>query len=247
MRRPPVVFSPQRIFLAAAILATILLTVQPVSATWSIVAVDRATREVGSSGASCVGWVANIVGVAPGRGVIVAQAMSNMDAKRRSVDLLAARTNPADVLKTIVAPGFDASSQERQYGIVALDFDRAVAFTGNATGQSRGDRQGPDFSVQGNILAGPEVLERVFGAFTASVSRGVPLAERLLSALEAGAAAGGDSRCGRQTALASYLVVARPTDPPGEPSMRLIVPAQPAGGPNPVILLREMFERSKAR
>ena len=235
-----------RIVVGPAILVAIL-NPQAAFATWSIVAVDRVTREVGSAGASCTGFVAGIVGLAPDRGVIVAQAKSNANARRRGVALLMERTSPADVLKTIIDPGFDPNWHDQQYGIAALDFDRAVAFTGDRTYPSRGDRQGPGFSIQGNILTGPEVLDRVFATFTASSRTAASLAERLLAALEAGAAAGGDKRCGAQTAASSYLIVAKPTDASDAPSVRLIVPGQRRGGANPVALLREMFERNKLK
>jgi uncharacterized Ntn-hydrolase superfamily protein len=240
-RRPA---RPRTAIVALAIVATILHP-QVAFATWSIVAVDRVTREVGSAGASCTAFVAGIVGLAPGRGVIVAQAMSNATARRRGVALLMERTNPADVLKAIIDPRFDPNWEDQQYGIAALDVDRAVGFTGARTHASRGDRQGSGFSVQGNILTGAEVLDRAFATFTASSGTSLSLAERLLSALEAGAAAGGDTRCGSQTARSSYLVVAKPGDAADRPSVRLIVPGQRRGRANPVILLREMFDRSK--
>jgi len=69
-----------------------------------------------------------------------------------------------------------------------------------------------------------------------------PLAERLLAALEAGAASGGDRRCGRQTARSAYLVVARPGDSASSPTVRIVVPGQSEGGPNPVHLLRQRYE-----
>jgi uncharacterized Ntn-hydrolase superfamily protein len=95
-------------------------------------------------------------------------------------------------------------------------------------------------AVQGNILTGPEVVEAAKTAFT--TSERLWLGERLLQALEAGSFVGGDRRCGKQDALSSYLIVARPDDPLDDPYLKLIVPEQPPGGPNPVQVLREQFE-----
>jgi uncharacterized Ntn-hydrolase superfamily protein len=124
--------------------------------------------------------------------------------------------------------------------VASLDFhDRPAAFTGTKTHEWAGQRLASGVAVQGNTLTGLEVLAATMQAFQAAPGR--PLAERLLSALEAGAARGGDRRCGVQTARSAYLVVARPDDSPRAPSVRLIVPGQRAGGPNPVQLLRDAF------
>ncbi len=78
-----------------------------VSATWSIVAVDPQTREVGVAVASCIGSVEVTAGFAPGKGVIVAQALSNRAARDRSAQLLARGASPAQVIAEITNPEFD--------------------------------------------------------------------------------------------------------------------------------------------
>ena len=223
-------------------ICTAVLTPCNASATWSIVAVDRTTRAVGSAGASCTGFIAGIVAISPGHGVMVAQALSNGLARRHGLEMLARGESPAEAIKAVANREFDSRWQEQQYGAAALGFE-AAGFTGASTPDSRGDLQADGVSVQGNILASPNVLPRTLAAFKSSTS--TSLAERLLSALEAGAAAGGDRRCGPQKALSSYLVVARPGDDASAPSVRLVIPGQRPGGPNPVQLLRQQFERSK--
>lgn len=213
----------------------------PVQATWSIVAVDPRTREVGSAGASCTPYVAGIVGLAPGRGAIVAQAASNAAARRRGVELLAKGGSPGAVVAAISHPSFDDTYQEQQYGVAALDFhDRPAAFTGKKTQGYAGQLLAPGVAVQGNILTNADVLTATMAVFQRDPSRS--LAERLLSALEAGAGKGGDRRCGAQTAQSAYLVVARPGDAPRQPSVRHVIPGQSEGGPNPVHLLRRAFD-----
>lgn len=222
-------------------LVLVMLMARTADATWSIVAVDRHTREVGSAGASCTPYVAGIVGLAPGRGVIVAQAKSNAAARRRAVQLLAEGGSPSAIVGAISHPAFDDTYEEQQYGVAALDFfDRPAAFTGARTHAEAGHQLAPGVSVQGNILTGRDVLTATMTAYERSAGR--PLAERLLLALEAGASRGGDRRCGTQTAHSAYLVVARPADSPRQPAVRLIIPGQHEGGPNPVHLLRHAFD-----
>ena len=212
-------------------------------ATWSIVAVDRRTREVGSAGASCTPYVAGIVALAPGGGAIVAQAMSNAQARRRGIDLIARGGSPSAVVAAITHPTFDETFAEQQYGVAALSFsDRAAAFTGARTHPWSGHLLARGVAVQGNVLTGGEVLTATMAAFQAEPS--LPLAERLLRALEAGGVKGGDRRCGVQTARSAYLVVARPGDDAEKPSVRFIVRGQREGGANPVHLLRESVDRA---
>ncbi len=220
--------------------ALVLMLASPAHATWSIVAVDPRTREVGSAGASCTPYVAGIVALVPGHGAIVAQAMSNAAARQRGAALIARGGGPSAVVAAISHPSFDETWQEQQYGVASLDFyDRPAAFTGTKTHAIAGQLLAPGVVVVGNILTGADVLAATMDAFQRAPGR--PLAERLLSALEAGAARGGDRRCGAQTAQSAYLVVARPEDAPRRPAVRHIIPGQTEGGANPVHLLRRAF------
>ena len=94
----------------------------------------------------------------------------------------------------------DTIPEERQFGIVDKD-GRASAFTGQNCLDWAGHKTAPYVTVQGNILVGPEVIDTMLAVF--QKTRG-PLAERLLAALEAGEAVGGDKR-GKQSA--AILVV----------------------------------------
>ena len=226
-------------------LALILMTVQPAHATWSIIAVDPRTGEVGSVGASCNPSVVGIANIVPGQGVLVVQAKPNGGAKRLGLEMLSNGANPEEIIAALADPSFDTGFQETQYGVVALGFDQAAtAFTGDETSGWHGDVQGDQVSVQGNFLAGPEVVNNALAAFQADAE--APLADRLMAALEAGSAAGGDRRCGEQTALSAFLMVAQPTDDPNSAGFGIVIPSQEAGGANPVTLLREQYEQSKA-
>ena len=227
-----------------ALLGVVAGTPRPASATWSIVAVDARTREVGAAGASCTPFVVGIVGLAPGRGAIVVQAMSNPMARMRGVQMLNDGAGPAAIIRTLREPQFDPENQ--QYGVAALNADSGATYTGTAAYAESATAHGVGVAVQGNTLPSKEVVHAAMAAFRAAADSGLPLAERLLRALEAGSAAGGDRRCGRQTAHSAFLGVARPGDAPRNPYVRLIIPDQEDTGINPVHLLRREYHRQRA-
>jgi uncharacterized Ntn-hydrolase superfamily protein len=213
-------------------------------ATYSIAAVDSATRQVGGAGASCIGdQSARIIyGVVPGRGVVHAQALINTDGRDEAVTLLARELAPADIIARVTAPEFDPMAAMRQYGVVDLS-ERAAGFTGRQNGEFAGDIQGQaapfTFTVQGNILTGPGVLDRAAAAFEAG---GCDLAERLMLALEAGAEDGeGDSRCTPSgvPADSAFLEVDLPDAKPGS---YLVLDISGTGSESAVALLREQYD-----
>jgi len=166
--------------------------------TYSIVGADRETAQVGGAGVSCVGTlpVRVVYGVAPGKGAVHAQAQLGQLGKDTAVMLLRDGAAPADIIATITTTDFDASVAFRQYGIVDVN-GRAAGFTGAQNGRYAGDRQDDHhtfvYSVQGNIVTSELVIEHAGAAFARD---GCDLADRLILALEAGAADGeGDSRC----------------------------------------------------
>ncbi|HST61189.1 MAG TPA: DUF1028 domain-containing protein [Longimicrobium sp.] len=228
---------------AAVPLAALLLALpRPASATWSVTAVDPRTREVGIAGASCTPNVMGIAGVVPGRGVIAAQALTNGAARQRGMEMLRAGASPAEIVRTVTDSVFDALYPMQQYGVAALGHAPA-AYTGAETDAWRGHEVDAEVSVQGNILAGPRVVADAMAAFRAAAAdSAMTLADRLLLALEAGAAAGGDARCPGQTALSAFLIVAGSTDRRDAQHLRLYVNGQAEGGRNPVVLLRQRYD-----
>jgi uncharacterized Ntn-hydrolase superfamily protein len=228
--------------LAVAFIALLLGIPREASATWSITAVDPRTREVGIAGASCTPNVLAIAGVVPGRGVIAAQAMTNGAARLRGMEMLRAGASPDEILRTVTDPAFDPDFPDQQYGIAALGHAPAV-FTGEGNVAWMGHEVDADVSVQGNVLAGPAVVRDAMAAFRAAArDTASRLADRLLLALEAGAAAGGDARCPGQSALSAFLVVAGPDDRRDAQHLRLYVNGQSEHGANPVTLLRQRYD-----
>ncbi len=224
------------------LLALLLLPAGPALASWSIVAIDTASGEVGSAGASCTNAVGGIVALVPGTGVIVAQAASNPVARQKGAELLRQGHSPKEIVATISDIWFDGSAARQQYGVVSLAHaGGAAGFTGGETANAHTDLQAYGVSVQGNTMAEPDFAKAMLAAYQeAHRNPKFRLADRLLAALEAGAkAGGGDRRCGRrQTALSAYLVVAEPGDLAEAPSLHIVIPGQLLGENNAVELLR---------
>lgn len=150
----------------------------------------------------------------------------------------------SNIVAAISDPQFDPTHAQQQHGVVVLrSDDSAAGYTGESTQSFTGDEQRDHVSVQGNILAGPDVLTATLSAFLAARKiSGMPLAEQLLIALEAGAEKGGDRRCGPQAATFAYLVVAKPGDPIEAPAVRIVAPLQYPGGDSAVRALRRQYD-----
>jgi uncharacterized Ntn-hydrolase superfamily protein len=163
--------------------------------TWSILARDPATSELGVAVATRFFAVGAICPRVEGEvGAVATQALVNPLLAPRGLDLLRAGEAPEAALAALLAA--DAGRDHRQLHLLSAD-GRIAQHTGAACVEWCGAVQGPDVSVAGNMLAGPQVVAATRAAFLASA--GQPLALRLLTALEAGEAAGGDRR-GRQSA-----------------------------------------------
>ena len=146
------------------------LTLRTAKATYSIVATDAKSGQVGGSGTSCVGSfdVAVILGTAPGIGAIHAQAALNKAGRDHGVQLLKEYMAPSDIIADITSPDFDRYYDYRQYAVVDL-LGRASAFTGTSNGKHTSDVQGRKlnytYSVQGNILTSRAVINQSQAAF----------------------------------------------------------------------------------
>src|SRR3569832_1537048 len=124
--------------------------------------------------------------------------------------MLRAGSTPDEILATITDPKFDPDYSRQQYAIVTFDaFDKPVTYTGTDTEDYHGAITGDGFSTQGNMLPGSAVLDAVATSISAARKAKRPIEETLLSALEAGASAGGDKRCGKQRATSAFVTVIR--------------------------------------
>lgn len=177
-------------------------------ATFSIVAVDPRTGETGVAVTTRVPCVGNgVPWVRAGVGAVATQASTRTAYGDELLDLLARGVSPDSALRLAVAR--DSGAASRQVGVVGRD-GRTAQHTGSGASAWAGHRAGPNFATQGNLLVGPQVLDSVAAAFARSEGSPRHLADRLIEALAAGHAAGGDARKGR--AQSAAVVVADPRE-----------------------------------
>jgi uncharacterized Ntn-hydrolase superfamily protein len=161
--------------------------------TFSIVAWDQEEREWGVAVASKFLAAGSVVSWArAGVGAIATQAYANVTYGPRGLDLLAAKTADEVVAELT---GADPKSTQRQLAVVDRN-GQAAAFTGTECFDWAGSKIGDGYTCQGNILTGPEVVENMAAAFESTSG---DLTARLLMAMSAGDAVGGDRR-GKQSA-----------------------------------------------
>ncbi len=166
----------------------------PPVATFSIVALDPETGEIGVGVQSKIVGVGAIVPFAKaGVGAIATQAYANVGYGPLGLLAMDAGMDADDTLALLVRD--DPARSARQVGVLDANGNSAT-HTGADCFEWAGGIARENFSVQGNILTGPEVVEAMAEAF--ETTEGL-LAERILAALRAGQDAGGDSR-GRQSA-----------------------------------------------
>ena len=176
--------------------------------TFSIAAVDPETGEVGVAVTTRVACVGNgVPWVRAGVGAVATQANTRVAYGNELLDMLAAGTAAGDALARAVAA--DSGAASRQVGVIGLKGGSAQ-HTGAGTNPWAGHRAGSNYVTQGNLLVGPEVVDAVARAFEASAGSERHLGDRLIEALAAGHAAGGDARKGRVQSAAMVVADARP-------------------------------------
>jgi uncharacterized Ntn-hydrolase superfamily protein len=163
--------------------------------TWSIVARDPESGKFGIAVATKFFAVGALVPyIAPGAGAVATQALVNPFFGVNGLELLCAGHSAAATVRTLVTA--DAGRDHRQLHIMDRH-GNAAAHTGTSCVAWCGHTSGEDFSIAGNMLTGPQVIEETAASYAAA--RALPFARRLIAALRAGEAAGGDRR-GKQSA-----------------------------------------------
>ena len=163
-------------------------------ATFSIVAFDPETDSLGVAVQSKFLAVGSVVPWArAGVGAVATQAMANYNYGPRGLELMARGRTAEQTVEDLISA--DEDREHRQLGIVDGQ-GRAATFTGSECFEWAGGVTGEHYAAQGNILVGRETVEAMARTYEET---GGDLAARLLSALDAGQAAGGDSR-GKQSA-----------------------------------------------
>ncbi len=252
----------------------------PLSATWSVIAIDTRTGQVVTASATCVaqGRFANFPArglmdiqaiVVPG--VAVAAAQAGVDRTRANQELIHAElkkgTAPDRIIEMLSE---DPQFERRQFGIVDMQ-GRCAGHSGSENGAASlavADSipaSGIYFSVQGNILASDDVVHRAVAAFKTEAGT---MADRVMAAMEAADAEGGDMRCtcesdpildhvpcDGKTSHVAYILVADADDPAGtsfnDGDYSLFIDVtdeniRAGENANPVRTLRMRYDRWKA-
>lgn len=233
---------------------SVMITFMVAQDTFSIVAADSTTREVGSAGASCLDLFAagfsdgTFIGdLLPDTGAINTQALyikANQDNARARMRL---GETPTEVINWLVKHDAGDNFSVRQYGIAGFsDNDvSAAGFTGNQCTDFKNHRTGNingiHYSIQGNILKGPEVIDSMEVRFRNADG---DLACRLMASLQGAKIIGADTRCipDGTSSLFAYVKVAQQTDSYGNPSFKISVRTRDNSHIEPIDSLQTIFD-----
>lgn len=217
--------------------------------TFSIIAVDTITGEIGGAGASCIdenaipGGVLIINDIIPGRGGIHTQAWWLSANQQNAHNRMMEGMSPQEIIDWLIANDVQNNPGERQYGIA--DFDpfgnpRTAAFTGVLCDDYKNHITGRNYAIQGNILLGQQILDSMESRFLNTQGS---LAEKLMASLQGANVPGADTRCLNQgtSSLSAFVRVAQTGDTLGTFWCDLLVPSTPYGV-EPIDSLQVLFD-----
>ena len=212
-------------------------TGEEVIATFSIVARDPTTEELGVAVQSRAFRAAAIVSYAKaGVGALAPQASANQSYGPRGLELLEQGLSPDEVVARLT--NADEGRDRRQLAVIDAQ-GRVSAYTGSRTSDLAGHIEGNNYSVQGNILVSEQVVQAMAQAFETAEGE---LAERLMAALDAGQAAGGDAR-GKQS---GGILVVKPIGDSGRTTDRWI-DVRVDDHPTPFLEIRRLMNMAVSR
>ena len=217
--------------------------------TFSIVAVDSVTGEVGSAGASCVDLFQfglpsdDFIGqLIPGVGAINTQAWYIPENQNNATNQMNAGSTPNEIIEWLIANDVQNQPERRQYGIVSYNngSPESAGFTGTSTDDYKNHITGPNYAIQGNILLNQAVLDSMEARFLNETG---DLACKLMAALQGANIVGADTRCAPNgtSSLFAYVKVAQPNDVFGSPSFLTSVRTYNNAGIEPIDSLQTKF------
>ncbi|MCH8330461.1 MAG: DUF1028 domain-containing protein, partial [Bacteroidetes bacterium] len=161
--------------------------------TFSIVAVDPETGQVGSAGASCINGSIIISDVHPGVGAIHTQSFWISQNQVYARMLMDSGYSPQQIIDSLEANDVQSNPAVRQYGVVDLvDGGRSDAYTGVNCFSFKGHITGTTYAIQGNILLGQQIIDSIEANFLNTPGT---FGDRMMSALQGANVAGADTRC----------------------------------------------------
>ena len=256
-----------RIVVAGFWAALAVLLPSPARATWSIVAVDPRTGDVGFAGATCGVGIQFVPALSPRHGAVASQAATSFAGRDHASTWISEGLTPDRIVERLKDPKsysgfFGGDVSVMQYGVVSFS-GPAATYSGAEIPAPANAETGVNYSVQGNTLRSPAVVTKAAAAFRIERvgSCQLELSDRLLAALEAGRDAGGDSRCPEGApAQSAALIVMRPGDTPTRMAIDIVKPRKfsfvegawysifpyhPSPGEDPIRSLRNEYDREK--
>ena len=218
--------------------------------TFSIVALDSITGEVGSAGASCVdmfmtGFSTNdfLGQLIPNIGAINTQAWYNSTNQTNATNRMNLGDTPSQIIDWLILNDVQSTPELRQYGIVAMvnGSPQAAAYTGISTDSYKNHIIGDNYAIQGNILLGQEVLDSIESRF---LNTSGDLTCKLMAALQGANMVGADTRCSSNgtSSLFAFVKVSQPSDIFGSPSFNISVRTHSNSGIEPIDSLQNLFD-----
>ena len=180
--------------------------------TFSIVAVDTLTGQIGSAGASCIQGSIIISDIHPGLGAIHTQSYWNASNQDSASSLMEQGYAPQDIIDWLIENDAQNDPTIRQYGIVdLLEGGRSAAFTGENCSDFKGHKIGDTYAIQGNILLGQSILDDMEEAFLTQYGT---FEEKLMASLMAANVVGADTRCTPYgtPSISAFIRVSDPND-----------------------------------
>jgi uncharacterized Ntn-hydrolase superfamily protein len=215
---------------------------RPQYSTFSLCAIDPVTGQSGAAVTTRVPFVGRAVPwVRRGVGAVCTQASTVVEYGVRGLDLMAEGVEPKSAIEQLLKD--DEGRESRQLGMIDMK-GRSAAHSGKSNGAWAGSRQGLNYTVQANIMVGPEVVEAVATTFESTEGTGIPLAERMILALEAGQAKGGDRRWGNLQSAA--IKIADPNDP-GRGGDHIALAIEVGEHPEPVGEMKRIYYTTSRR
>lgn len=244
------IFIPMKFFTTAAGMLLIASRIFSQD-TFSIVAVDTITGEVGSAGASCVDLFAvgflqdDFLGeLFPGVGAINTQSYYLTSNQATARNRMNAGDTPQQIIDYLIANDAEGNPSTRQYGVVRLigTSSQSAAYTGVSCMDYKNHITGRNYSIQGNILLNATVLEAMEDGFNNTEG---DLRCKLMGALQGANIVGADSRCSSNgtSSLFAFIKVAQPTDAFNTPSFKLSVRTHDNAGIEPIDSLQTLFDQ----
>ncbi len=222
--------------------------------TFSIVAIDTATSEIGSAGATCgdsIIWPGTpgayiISDILPGIGAIHTQAAYLSGNKANANLRMAGGYSPEEVIDYALANDVQGDTTSRQYGVVGFHGGtvKSAGYTGANCLDEKAHITGPTYAIQGNILLDSAILDSMEARFLNAQGC---LADRLMQAMQGANEVGADSRCSvyGTSSLSAFIRVAKPGDPANDFHLDINVAATP-NGVEPIDELQTRYDNWKS-